>query len=173
MVKKITFHGILFHLFCKPPRPELLWGPPSLLSSGYQGLFSRGLSARDVKLTTHLHLVPRSKNEWSYTSTPPIHLYGVVLFKAQGQLYLYLYYFTCFTILKYFNMSVVCCSCTQIINYFVTRWVSLLWVSPWANCLYLFKEKLVNDLSYVCAITKKTQICLLRSYHTSNVCYHL
>jgi hypothetical protein len=23
-----------------------------------------------VKLTTHLHLVPRSKNEWSYTSTP-------------------------------------------------------------------------------------------------------
>jgi hypothetical protein len=33
-----------------------------------------------VKLTTHLHLVPRSKNEWSYTSTPPIRL--------QGQLYL-------------------------------------------------------------------------------------
>jgi hypothetical protein len=23
-----------------------------------------------VKLTTHLHLVPRSKNEWSYISTP-------------------------------------------------------------------------------------------------------
>jgi hypothetical protein len=23
-----------------------------------------------VKLTTHLRLVPRSKNEWSYTSTP-------------------------------------------------------------------------------------------------------
>jgi hypothetical protein len=29
--------------------------------------------------TTRLHLVPRSKNEWSYTSTPPIHLHGVVL----------------------------------------------------------------------------------------------
>jgi len=27
--------------------------------------------------------VPRSKNEWSYTSTPPIRLHGVVL-KAQG-----------------------------------------------------------------------------------------
>jgi hypothetical protein len=25
---------------------------------------------RGVKLTTHLHLVPRSKNEWSYTSSP-------------------------------------------------------------------------------------------------------
>jgi hypothetical protein len=23
-----------------------------------------------MKLTTHLHIVPRSKNEWSYTSTP-------------------------------------------------------------------------------------------------------
>jgi hypothetical protein len=23
-----------------------------------------------VKLTTHLHLVPRSKSEWRYTSTP-------------------------------------------------------------------------------------------------------
>jgi hypothetical protein len=32
-----------------------------------------------VKLTTHLHLVPRSKNVWSYTSTPPICLHGVVL----------------------------------------------------------------------------------------------
>jgi hypothetical protein len=28
---------------------------------------------------THLHLVPRSKNEWSDTSTPPIRLHGVVL----------------------------------------------------------------------------------------------
>jgi hypothetical protein len=34
---------------------------------------------RGVKLITHLHLVPRSKNEWSYTSTPPIRLHGVVL----------------------------------------------------------------------------------------------
>jgi hypothetical protein len=35
--------------------------------------------------------VPRSKNAWSYTSTPPIPLHGVVLRKkAQRQLYLYL-----------------------------------------------------------------------------------
>jgi len=32
-----------------------------------------------VKLTTHLHVVPTSKNEWSYTSTPPVRLHGVVL----------------------------------------------------------------------------------------------
>jgi hypothetical protein len=44
-----------------------------------------------VKLTTHLHLVPRSKNERSCTSTPSIRLHGVKLRKkAQGQLYLYI-----------------------------------------------------------------------------------
>jgi hypothetical protein len=32
-----------------------------------------------VKLITHLHLVPRSKNEWNYTSTSSIRLHGVVL----------------------------------------------------------------------------------------------
>jgi len=32
-----------------------------------------------VKLTTHINLVPWSKNEWSYTSTPPMCLHGVVL----------------------------------------------------------------------------------------------
>jgi hypothetical protein len=38
-----------------------------------------------------LHLVPRSKNAWRYTSTPPVRFHGVVLNlkKAQGQLYLY------------------------------------------------------------------------------------
>jgi hypothetical protein len=31
------------------------------------------------------------KNAWSYTSTPPINLYGLVLSqKAQGQFYIYL-----------------------------------------------------------------------------------
>jgi hypothetical protein len=33
--------------------------------------FSRGKAA-GAKLTTHLHLVLRSKNAWSYISTPPI-----------------------------------------------------------------------------------------------------
>jgi hypothetical protein len=41
------------------------------------------------RLTTHLHLLPKSKNAWGYTSTPPICLHGVVLSlkKTQGQLY--------------------------------------------------------------------------------------
>jgi len=30
-------------------------------------------------LMAHLHLVPRSKNAWSYTFTPPLRLHGMVL----------------------------------------------------------------------------------------------
>jgi hypothetical protein len=41
-------------LFPFPQRPERLWDPPNLLSNGYKGLFTRGLSVRGVKLTTHL-----------------------------------------------------------------------------------------------------------------------
>jgi hypothetical protein len=48
-------------IFSSPLRPERLWGPPSLLSNRYQVLFPWGQSGRGVKLTTHLHLVPRSK----------------------------------------------------------------------------------------------------------------
>jgi hypothetical protein len=52
---------------------------PALHPMGTRVSFPGGKAARGVKLTTHLHLAPRSKNEWSYTSTPPIHLHGVVL----------------------------------------------------------------------------------------------
>jgi hypothetical protein len=51
-------------------RPGRLWGLPSPLCNGYKGLFSWG-----VKLTTHLHLVPRSRIHGA--TPPPPH--GVVL----------------------------------------------------------------------------------------------
>jgi hypothetical protein len=45
------------------------------------------LPGRGVELTTHLHLVPRSKNEWCYTSTPQYALMAWCSVKAQGQLH--------------------------------------------------------------------------------------
>jgi hypothetical protein len=34
-----------WEFFSSPPRPDRLWGPPSLLSNGYQGIFSGGKAA--------------------------------------------------------------------------------------------------------------------------------
>jgi hypothetical protein len=42
-----------------------------------------------MKLTTHIHLVSRSKNDWSYTLTSQYAFMAWCSVKAQGQLYLY------------------------------------------------------------------------------------
>jgi hypothetical protein len=66
------------------------WGPPSLLSNGYQELFPWGWSGRGVKLTTHFHLVPRSRIRGAI---PPLHQYAFTArfsLETQGQLYLYI-----------------------------------------------------------------------------------
>jgi hypothetical protein len=48
-----------------PQLPDRLWGPPSLLSNGH-----RGEGGRCVKLTTHLHLMPRSRKVELYLHSP-------------------------------------------------------------------------------------------------------
>jgi hypothetical protein len=52
------------------------------MGTGY--VFPWGYSGRSVKLTTHLHLLPRLKNEWSYTFTPPLRLHCMVLIYSTG-----------------------------------------------------------------------------------------
>jgi hypothetical protein len=87
---EISSPGRGWEFFSSPPRPDWLWSPPSLLYNGYyQGLW--GWSGRGVKLTTHLHLVPRSRMRGAI---PPLPQYAFMAWcsvkKAQGQLYLYL-----------------------------------------------------------------------------------
>jgi hypothetical protein len=53
-----------------PTQPLIQWVPWAL---------SLGWSGRSVKLTTHLHLLPRSKSDWSDTFTPQIRRHSVVL----------------------------------------------------------------------------------------------
>jgi hypothetical protein len=78
------------------------------------GALSLGESFRGVKLTTHLHLVPRSKNAWSYTSTP-IRLHGVMLSEAQGQLYL------CFPNEPIYNIQPNACIAKSTYKWKITR----------------------------------------------------
>jgi hypothetical protein len=56
--------------FSSSRRPDRFWGPSSLLPNGYRGLFPQGKSGRDVKLITHLQLVPRSRTHGSIYSLP-------------------------------------------------------------------------------------------------------
>jgi hypothetical protein len=48
-------------IFSSPQCPDRLWGPPSLLSNEHWWIFPRGCNISGVKLTTHLQLVPRSR----------------------------------------------------------------------------------------------------------------
>jgi hypothetical protein len=63
--------------FSIPQRPDQIWGPSSLLFNGHGGYFS-GVKRRGVKLTIHLHLMPRSRMVKLHLHYP-IRLHGVVL----------------------------------------------------------------------------------------------
>jgi hypothetical protein len=80
------------YFFSLPPRPDRLWHPPSLLSNGYQTLLSRVKRQRDrgVKLTTHLHLVPKLRMRGAIPLLHPLRLHCMELSSAQG---LYLHHF--------------------------------------------------------------------------------
>jgi hypothetical protein len=69
-----------------PTQPPIQWVP---------GALSLGVKRPGREADHSPHLVPRLKNEWSYTSTPPIRLMAWCLAKARGHLYLYLLPFYC------------------------------------------------------------------------------
>lgn len=57
-------------------RPDHLWGPPSIVFSGYRGSVlgerQTWYEAKQLPAST-----ARVRNEWSYTSTPPIFPHGI------------------------------------------------------------------------------------------------
>jgi hypothetical protein len=71
--------------------PDRLWGPPSVLYNGYRWSFPRGVKrGRGVTLTTHPHLLPRSRMSRSYIYSPP----QAPPRRVAGLLYLYFLYST-------------------------------------------------------------------------------
>jgi hypothetical protein len=76
-------------LFSSPRRQDRLWGPPSLLYSGYWG-FSPGMK-RPGREADHCPSSAEVKNVGSYTSNSPTHLRGVVL-RSKGYIFMAWYF---------------------------------------------------------------------------------
>jgi hypothetical protein len=68
---------------------------PAAYLMGTRGSFLGGKARRSVKLTTHLQLVPRSKNKRSYTSTPNTPSWRCAQLKRRDNFYIILYYIIC------------------------------------------------------------------------------
>jgi hypothetical protein len=65
-------------IFSSPCRADGFWGPPSLLSNGYRGIFPEGKRLGRVAVHSPPTSVEAQKT-WIYISTPPIRLHGVAL----------------------------------------------------------------------------------------------
>jgi hypothetical protein len=89
-----------WEFFSSPPRPDRLWAPPSLLSNGYEGLFSRGIK-RQGREANHSH--PSSAESRMLGAILPFPQYAFMVWcsdEIQEQLYLYhvtVIFLVCFT----------------------------------------------------------------------------
>jgi hypothetical protein len=89
---RVRFPAGGWEFFSSPPRQERLWGPPSLLSNGYQGL-SLGVK-RPGREADHSHPSSVEVKEWVelYLHSPnATSLRGAQLKKRSCNFYLYLY----------------------------------------------------------------------------------
>jgi hypothetical protein len=75
---RVSIPGRGKRFFVTPKLPDRLWCPPGLLYNVCRMLFPRRWSGKEVKLTTYLDLVPRSRMVELYLQSP-IRLRGAVL----------------------------------------------------------------------------------------------
>jgi hypothetical protein len=75
--------GRSYEFFTSPPRPDQLWSPPSLLSSGLTGVLSLGVNRAGREADHSPPSSAEAKNAWSYTSTPEYAFMARCLVKAQ------------------------------------------------------------------------------------------
>jgi hypothetical protein len=66
-----------WEFFSSPLCPDRFWGPPSLLSNGYQGALSLGVKRPGREADHSPPSSAEAKNAWTYTSTPPVRLWPV------------------------------------------------------------------------------------------------
>jgi len=69
--------GALLGFFISPLRPDRLWGPLSHLSNGYGAVLPLGIKRPGRESDHSPPSSAKAPNVWSYTSTPPILLYGL------------------------------------------------------------------------------------------------
>jgi hypothetical protein len=77
------FHSrqeLRWEFLSSPPRPDLLWVPPSILKNGYRGL-PPGIKRSGSEGDQSPPYTAEVKNAWNYTSTPSVRLHGVMLNK--------------------------------------------------------------------------------------------
>jgi hypothetical protein len=64
----VSIPGMGREFFFSSPRPDLLWGPPNLLSDVYRGAISPGIKRPGREANHSPSSSTEFKNAWSYTS---------------------------------------------------------------------------------------------------------